>query len=49
MSRRHIEGAHRMAELNGGRHTLGLDGFLDRVLGNLLRKYLVEEQNLNAP
>lgn len=32
MSRRHVQGAVRMVELNGGSQTLGLNGFLEMVL-----------------
>lgn len=38
MSRRHVEGAVRMVKLNGGPQTLGLDGFLEHLISNLLRK-----------
>ncbi|KAK1751952.1 hypothetical protein QBC47DRAFT_416452 [Echria macrotheca] len=31
-SRDHIRGAYRMVEMNGGSHTLGLNGFLETVL-----------------
>lgn len=44
MSRRHVQGAVRMVELNGGPETLGLNGFLDMVL----RKYVGEVGLLNA-
>ncbi|OIW24596.1 hypothetical protein CONLIGDRAFT_685558 [Coniochaeta ligniaria NRRL 30616] len=38
MSRRHVQGAVRMVELNGGPKTLGLNGFLEMVL----QKYVGE-------
>lgn len=32
MSKRHVQGAVQMVELNGGPQTLGLNGFLEMVL-----------------
>lgn len=39
MSKRHIDGAVRMVTLNGGPKTLGLNGFLEHLLSNLLSKF----------
>jgi hypothetical protein len=36
--RNHVEGAVRMVRLKGGAQTLGLDGFIERLLFNLLVK-----------
>ncbi|KAI1616957.1 hypothetical protein EDD36DRAFT_430329 [Exophiala viscosa] len=38
MWRHHLDGAVRMVNLNGGPQTLGLDGFLESVISNLIRK-----------
>ncbi|KAL4899905.1 hypothetical protein BDW74DRAFT_183226 [Aspergillus multicolor] len=38
----HVEGAVRMVELKGGAQTLGLDGFIERLLFNLLIKVNME-------
>ena len=38
MARRHVNGALKMAELNGGDQTLGLDGFLAYLLSKLQLK-----------
>ena len=40
MSRQHVEGAVKMVKLNGGPQTLGLDGFLQHLISNLLRKFV---------
>ncbi|KIV79578.1 hypothetical protein PV11_07128 [Exophiala sideris] len=38
MWRHHLDGAVRMVKVNGGPQTLGLDGFLEHVISNLIRK-----------
>jgi hypothetical protein len=39
MAKRHLEGAVRMVKLNGGPQTLGLDGFIGRLMSNLVCKF----------
>jgi hypothetical protein len=39
MAKRHLDGALRMVDLNGGPQTLGLDGFIHRALSNLVQKF----------
>ncbi|KAI3574087.1 hypothetical protein IWW34DRAFT_753417 [Fusarium oxysporum f. sp. albedinis] len=55
MSRHHVHGALRMVDLNGGPHTLGLEGFLELILtkyareiGPLVQVPTVPCQGLNA-
>jgi len=45
MSRRHVQGATRMIELNGGPQTLGLNGFL----AMLVDKYVAQVGLVTPP
>ena len=39
MAKRHLDGAIKMVDLNGGPETLGLDGFINRCISNLVTKF----------
>ncbi|KAJ5606602.1 hypothetical protein N7510_009383 [Penicillium lagena] len=45
MSRQHIGGAVKMVSLNGGPQNLGLNGFLEHLLSNLLQKMVGKARN----
>ncbi|KAF2650307.1 hypothetical protein K491DRAFT_667425 [Lophiostoma macrostomum CBS 122681] len=47
MAKGHLDGAIRMVDLNGGPQTLGMDGFINRIISNLSQKFEISDFKFN--